>query len=152
MVKISGKRTKTLSELTVDELTLEGEYLLERAILERDKLVANGTSKKVATATILKQVGTETEFAKAWMNKNRKIVDELHSQLVAQPIRQLGTDNPKQEFIWQLDSSANHCGDCTTMGDLSPRTIDKWLDEGVGLPREGLTQCNVGCKCQLVPA
>lgn len=151
MVKVSGNKKKTLIELTVDELMIEANYILERAILERDKIISQGVSKRIATATILKQIGTEAEFMASWTNKNKRIIDEIHSQLVAQPIRQLGIDNKSQKFQWILDSGANHCGDCDAMADLEPRTMEKWLDEGVGLPREGLTKCNVGCKCQLIP-
>jgi len=151
-VKVSGTKTRTLIELTVDELAIEGQYLMDRAILEQEKLVANGVAPRVATATVLKQIGTESEFVRAWMNKNERIIDELHSQLVAKPIRQVGLDNPEQLWLWELDSGAKHCGDCIVMADAPPRTIEEILDEGVGLPRDGDTQCNVGCKCQLVPA
>jgi len=150
--KVSGSKTKTLIELTIDELMIEGDYLLDRAVLEMEKLVADGVSPKVAEQTILNQIGTGEAFVGSWLNKNKRIVDELHSQLVAKPVKVYAEKNPSAKFIWVLDSGAKHCGDCLTMADLEPRTMEKWLDEGVGLPRDGLTQCNVGCKCQLVPA
>ena len=150
--KVSGNKTKTLIELTVDELLIEGEYLLDRAILEADKLVADGVPPKVAEKTILAQIGSEEAFVGAWMNKNKRIIDELHSQLVATPVKVYADRNPNEKFIWVLDSGAKHCGDCLAMADMPPSTMEKVLDEGVGLPRDGLTQCNVGCKCQLLPA
>ena len=150
-VKVSGSRTKTLVELTIDELEIEGNYLYERAVLERDKLIANGETKRNADKIILAQLGTQEEFVKAWVNKNNKIIDELHSQLVAQPVREVGLKNPKAKFVWVLDSSAKHCADCLDQADKPARTIDEILDDGVGLPRDGLTICNVGCKCQLTP-
>ena len=44
-VKVSGSRTKTLVELTIDEFEIEGNYLYERAVLERDKLIATGETQ-----------------------------------------------------------------------------------------------------------
>ena len=34
---------------------------------------------------------------------------------------------------------------------MEPMTIAEWEMQGVGLPREGGTACNVGCKCNLEP-
>ena len=149
---ISGNKVATYIELTLQEMEIEAIYLLQKSELEVQKLVVQqGLSKKVATSQVLGIIANKEEFMGVWMNRNRKLIDEMHSQLVAQPMREYAKKNKKQLYAWVLDSRAKHCGDCLDMSELEPRTIAEWEEQGVGLPREGGTQCNVGCKCNLEP-
>ena len=147
---LSGSKVETYFELTLQEMELEALYLMEKSELEIKKLmVQQGVTRAVATSMIIDTILNEEEFMGIWMNRNRRLIDEMHSQLVAQPIRVYGKQNKKEKFLWVLDSRAKHCGDCLDMAELNPMTIEDWDFQGVGLPREGGTQCNVGCKCSL---
>jgi len=147
---LSGSKVETYFELTLQEMELEALYLMEKSELEIKKLmVQQGVSRTVATKAIIDLISNEEEFMSVWMNRNRRLIDEMHSQLVAQPIRVYGKQNKDEKFLWVLDSRAKHCGDCLDMAELNPMTISDWEFQGVGLPREGGTQCNVGCKCSL---
>lgn len=147
---LSGSKVETYFELTLQEMELEALYLMEKSELEIKKLmVQQGVTRAVATRIIIDTILNEEEFMGVWMNRNRRLIDEMHSQLVAQPIRVYGKQNKKEKFLWVLDSRAKHCGDCLDMAELNPMTIADWEFQGVGLPREGGTQCNVGCKCSL---
>ena len=148
--KISGTLVKTFVELTLEEMELEASYLLGRSELEVKKLMLQeGLTKKVATAQVVNLITNKEEFMSVWINRNKRLIDEMHSQLVAQPIKKYGKENKKQKFVWVLDARAKHCGDCMDMSKLEAMTIVEWEEQGVGLPRDGLTQCNVGCKCSL---
>lgn len=149
---ISGSKVVTYIELTLEEMELEAMYLMEKSELEIKKLmVQQGVTRQVATAQIINLIANQDEFMSVWMNRNRRLIDEMHSQLVAQPVKVYANKNPKELFLWVLDSRAKHCGDCLDMSELNPMTIAEWEGQGVGLPREGGTQCNVGCKCSLQP-
>ncbi|MEA2113324.1 MAG: hypothetical protein U9P63_01535, partial [Patescibacteria group bacterium] len=60
--------------------------------------------------------------------------------------RQRIGENEKVE--WILEPGAEHCDDCLMMsGQIG--TKEELKEFGVGLPGQGLTECNVGCKCML---
>ncbi len=149
---LTGSRIETYFELTLQEMELEAMYILQKSELEIQKLmVQNGLPRAVATKQIISLIGNKEEFMKVWINRNKRLIDEMHSQLVAQPVKIYGKKNKKKLFAWVLDARAKHCADCLDMAEMEPMTIEEWEQQGVGLPREGGTICNVGCKCNLEP-
>jgi hypothetical protein len=149
---ISGNRVKTAIEVSIQELQFEANALLEKALLEKSKLEATGLSKRQATKQIIDQVTGGQEFAKTWNNHVDSIVGEMGKQLVAKPVNLYGEAHPTQNFAWILGSvKTHHCPDCLRLSNMEPRTIAEWEKIGLGLPREGRTACNVGCKCMLTP-
>lgn len=151
-VTITGTKIKTLIEVSILELELEANALLDRAILERAKLVADGVPASQAENIIIDQILTGTDFVQAWNNKADRIVHEMTKQLVAKPTKIYSDKNPTQLYEWVLGSvKTSHCPDCLRLSGMEARTIPEWEAEGKGLPREGGTVCNVGCKCMLSP-
>jgi hypothetical protein len=50
-------------------------------------------------------------------------------------------------FVWTLDPTADHCGDCLANASAGEKTFDEW--ETQGLPGMGSTECGNYCKCTL---
>jgi hypothetical protein len=46
---------------------------------------------------------------------------------------------------WELDPRSDHCEDCPALAALPPMPLALWPT----LPGEGMTECNVGCRCSL---
>ncbi len=146
-----GNKTKMGINIDVRELELEAGYLIDRMKLERDKLILEqGLSRTVATNTILDQIKNNEGFYRSAINKQIGIISEQIKQAVAKPIRDVALKEKGAIFAWILGSvKTSHCPDCNKMSSQSPRTVPEWLEFGVGLPRDGMTECNVGCKCMM---
>ena len=154
-IRVKGTRIKTLIETTITELLIEAQTLLDRyEYVETKKLqVQAGVSKKVAQSMLVDQIVNEEEFMRTWVNRNRRVIDEMTAQLVAQPINDYAKQNPKAKFTWVLGTvKTEHCPDCLKLSSMKPRTMSEWRSLGYGLPREGGTACNVGCNCMLSSA
>jgi len=150
--KVTGSRITSLIQVSLLELELEANALLDRAVVERAKLVADGVSSKDANKRISTSILTGTDFAQPWNNKADKIITEMTKQLVAKPVKVFADENPKFLYSWVLGSvKTRHCPDCLRLSNMEPQTLKDWESHGKGLPREGLTVCNVGCKCMLKP-
>ena len=149
---ITGAQVTTSTEVVVAELELEAQAMVNRAILESKKLQADGMSKSLADKTILKSYFDGENFVKVWNNHINKIINEMTKQLVAKPVRLYAKANPEQKYEWVLGSvKTKHCTDCESHSLMEPQTISEWESHGKGLPRDGDTVCNVGCKCLLKP-
>ena len=151
--QITGSRVKTEIELALIEVEAEIEAFVNRANIEVLKLQnTNGITQDAAIATVLGQIETNQDFAKAFFNKVDSITAEIGKQAVARPVREFAKQDSGQLFEWHLGSVKSvHCPDCLRESGKDARTITEWLKDGVGLPREGLTACNVGCRCMLLP-
>lgn len=51
-----------------------------------------------------------------------------------------------QKFKWVLDPGAQHCADCIAYAASGPYT----LEELPGIPGDAPTDCNGGCRCDLI--
>ena len=153
MPTITGSKVKTLIEVTILELEAEANALLDKALLERAKLIAlEDLTPKEATQVIEKAILGSEGFVNTWNNNIDRIVREMGKQLVAKPVRTLAQQEPGQIFAWVLGSvKSKHCPDCQRLSNMEPRTVPQWEAEGKGLPRDGLTICSVGCRCMLSP-
>ena len=149
-ITASGRRIKTYVELAVMELQLEANYLLSQIDIEIQQLLMDGYTMPQATNRVIGMLKSEEDFIRSWMNKNKRVIDKLHSNMVAVPIKEYGLKNKKKKFIWSLDGGAKHCGDCEALVGMGPKNIEQWIDVGYDLPRQGGTQCSYGCKCMLV--
>jgi len=137
-------------KIAVKEMENEVEALLNRLELEYDKLIASGVSARVANKTILDGVKNETGYYGTWRNTQKKIVSRLQNDLVAKPMMFAAMLEPGELFKWILDGGVKeHCSDCSSLSKMEPRTVSNWKKLGFGLPREGGTICDVGCKCLL---
>jgi len=150
---IKGSQVTTSIELAMIEIESEVEAFLSRANIEVLKLrEQDGLSKQRALDTVIGQVEGQTDFAKAFFNRIDKITQEIGKQTVAKPVREYGKKNPQQLYKWHLGSVKSvHCPDCLSLASMEAQTIAGWLSHKLGLPREGKTACNVGCKCLLEP-
>jgi len=149
---ISGSRINASISIDVREIEMELSHMMERLELERDKLIIErGLTKTQATKIVMETVGKNTDFFKSSMNRQIKIISEQLKQAVAKPVREQALKVKGAKFRWVLGSvKTSHCPDCNRMSRKDPQTIPEWESHGVGLPREGLTQCNIGCQCMLI--
>jgi hypothetical protein len=148
----SGNKVKLDIQLYVQEIQMEINALLDRLSLEVNKMVAGGMTQAEANAVVVGWVVNEEEFYGAWANKQKKLISELQKQLVAKPVALYAAINKTQKLKWELGSvKTEHCPDCLYLSQQSERTLKEWRDFGFGLPREGGTECNVGCHCMLSP-
>ncbi len=149
---ITGAQVSTSIEVVIAELELEAQAIVDKAILESKKLQANGVPKALADQTVLQTYFREEDYINAWNNHIDKIINEMTKQLVAKPVRLYSKANPTEKYEWVLGSvKTSHCPDCLSLSSMEPQTIPEWESHGKGLPRDGGTVCNVGCKCLLKP-
>lgn len=151
-VIVKSSEVKASIEIAVLELEQELNHFLDKAILERAKLVEGGMPLKQANKTILDMALSAEDFSRTFSNRMDGIVSEIGKQTVAKPVNIYSKDKPNQKYEWVLGTvKTSHCTDCNRLSKMTARTLDEWRAEGVGLPREGQTKCNVGCKCMLRP-
>lgn len=153
MPTITGTKVTTLIQVVILELEMEANALLDRALVERAKLIAlEDVTPKQATEIIETAILSSEGFANTWNNNIDRVVREMGKQLVAKPVRTLAQEDKSQLFDWVLGSvKSKHCPDCQRLSLMDARTVPQWEAEGKGLPRDGLTACNVGCRCMLSP-
>ena len=150
MMTVTGRKVNTYVELAVRQMELEAQYLISQMELEVQSLLLDGVTERQAVSRVMGILNNEEDFVKVWMNRNKRIIDTLHANMVAVPVKEYGMKHPKKKFIWSLDAGAKHCGDCEALSGFEPQTIKEWMDEGYDLPRQGGTQCSYGCRCMLV--
>lgn len=149
---ITGTQVKTEIELALLEIESEIEAFINRANVEIKKLQNEGQSEKQASAIVRGQILGHEDFAKTFFHTVDKVIQEIGKQTVARPVREFAKKDSGQLYDWELGSVKSvHCPDCLRVSRLDSKTVSGWLKEGVGLPREGLTICNVGCRCMLRP-
>ncbi len=148
--EVTGRRVLTYIEIAQMELELEANYLIGQMEIQYQQLLTDGYTANQASKIVLTGLANEEDFVRTWMTRNKRVIDRLHSEMVATPVKEWGLKNKKQKFIWSLDAAAAHCGDCEALASMEAKTIRGWLDEGYNLPRQGGTLCSYGCKCMLV--
>lgn len=152
MFKIKGSKVNTFIDLIEEEFALEVDYLVGRLALERKKLIKQGMKAAAADKFLAQQIKAGEGYYKTFANKMSRIISESMKQAIAEPVREFSKENPQQKYEWVLGSvKTSHCPDCLELSGKEPRTIDEWLELGYGLPRDGLTVCNIGCQCMLSP-
>lgn len=145
-------KAKSDINLILKELLINSHKLLDDLVLEKDKLIANGLTERQALDDVLNQVQNEEGVFKTFVNGTKSRIRALEKSIVAKPVMDYASKNPDQKLRWVLGSiKTSHCGDCISLSNMSPMTLKEWRAIGYGLPREGLTECNVGCRCMLVP-
>jgi len=146
--KVTGDKVKTQIALIIEEMQLETDYLLQSIQLDIKKRIFAGATAKEAKQIVLNEFLAGEGPAKAWLNKQNRKLAEMGKDLVAKPSNLHAEKNPNSDFAWVLGSvKTSHCSDCLSLAGKEPRTISEWRDLGYGLPREGRTECNVGCQC-----
>ena len=136
--------------LAIMEIDLEIDILLDKLAIEYNKLIGRGFTTAQANQAVLNMVTNETGIYKTWRNTQKKMRREMEKSMVAKPVMLLATLNPTKKFSWVLSGSVkNHCGDCSSLSGMEPRTISEWRKLGFGLPRENQTECDAGCQCLL---
>lgn len=141
-------------EVVVSALMTEAQYLVDQLELEYKKRVAMGMPGITAKNEIIADIREGSGVMKAWINKQNRIIDEMTKSMVAAPVSDAVA---KGKSHWVLGAvKTTHCPDCLHMSEISetegPKTLEGWRKYGVGLPREGKTQCSYGCRCMLLPA
>jgi hypothetical protein len=149
-----GSKVALDIEVVVSALTTEAQYLVDVLEIEYKKRIATGQAAAAVKAAITQDIKTGSGVMQAWVNKQNRIVNELTKAMVAAPVNNaVGA----QKCDWILGAvKTQHCPDCSRMAQISidegPKTRADWENYGVGLPREGKTQCSFGCRCMLLPA
>ncbi|MDD5220152.1 MAG: hypothetical protein PHV11_06280 [Candidatus Bipolaricaulis sp.] len=155
LVQFRYKGTKLALDIkiTAYELTVAAMNLIDELYIEYEKKLRNGLTQKAAADDIYYSIINGEGVAKAFENKQNKIIAKLTKELVAQPANQFANENPDKLFDWVLGSvKTSHCPDCIKLSGMEPRTIKGWRELGYGLPREGETECSYGCQCMLQEA
>lgn len=62
----------------------------------------------------------------------------------------LASAKRNQMMEWVLGPAEEHCKDCPKLNGQRHRLKD-WMRKGL-YPKSGVTECNLGCKCSLIPA
>ena len=141
-------------EVVVFTLTTEAQYLVDQLELEYKKRVAMGMPGVTAKNEIIADIREGSGVMKAWINKQNRIINELTKSMVAAPVNDAAALGKSHWVLGAVKTS--HCPDCLRMAEISdadgPKTIAAWRKYGVGLPREGKTECSYGCRCMLLPA
>lgn len=150
----SGSKLAVDIEIVVSTLMTEAQYLVDQLELEYKKRVATGTPAGIARADLVADVRNGTGIMQSWVNKQNRLINEMTKSMVAAPVTAAVA---RGKSYWVLGSvKSQHCPDCLRMSDISdtegPKTLDGWRRYGVGLPREGKTECSYGCRCMLQPA
>lgn len=149
-ITYAGNKVKIDIAIALQQLEGEVDALINTLALEATKLTRGGISRREAVRTVLADVTAETGLYQAFQNKQKKIIRTMENQLVARPIEDWAGQNPGLKFKWVL-AIAEHCPDCLRASRMPARTVAEWRQLGFGLPRQGLTECSYGCKCNLIP-
>jgi hypothetical protein len=154
-VKYSGSNIRADIEIVTQTLLNEAESLVNQLVLDyaKRRRQPGKTALQIANE-IADEVMNGTGVMQGWINRNNKIVNNLTKELVNRPMEELAGDK-KKRFNWVLGSvKTEHCPDCLRMSKISesegPKTTEEWRSYGVGLPREGETECSYGCRCMLL--
>ena len=150
----TGSKIALDIEVVVSALMTEAQYLVDSLELEYKKRVATGTPAAVARFDLIQDIRGGTGIMQTWINKQNKIINEMTKSMVAAPVTAAVA---RGKSYWVLGYvKTNHCPDCLRMAEISdsegPKTLEVWRRYGVGLPREGKTECSYGCRCMLQPA
>ena len=159
-VTIGGSQTDFFVDLTALELEIEADYIMQQAEIEAKNYAQTfGVPLSEGWDEVLKDL---ENFDSPDYNKNgglfagaktriQRTIREQTKHMVAKPVEQLSKDKG-QLFFWELGIvKSDHCGDCYAHSRMGAKTKAQWLDLGKGLPRWGMTECNIGCRCMLRP-
>ena len=149
--KISGKLVKTQASFSLEVLNGEVDALFNQAQAEINRLKMRGYTSAQAKKEIINNILSGDGFARSWQNRFNRMISQIEKEAIAQPVNNYGASGNKK-FVWVLGAvKTHHCQDCLRLSTLPAKTIEEWRAEGYGLPREGGTECNVGCQCMLAP-
>lgn len=147
---VSGNKIKFSIELMLKQFEAETNHLLDQAEIEVLKLMQQGYSASQAQNVVMRWIQNNQGFAKAYWNRQNKLIQVLENQLVALPVQEYGDQHPDEKLKWELgEVITHHCPDCKRLSKLPARTIGEWRKMKTGLPRQGKTACSFGCKCML---
>ena len=159
-VTIGGSQTDFFVDLTALELEIEADYIMQQAEIEAKNYAQTfGVPIQQGWDVVIADL---ENFDDPNYNKNgglfrgaktriQRTIREQTKHMVAKPVEELAKDKD-QLFFWELGIvKSDHCGDCYRHSRMGAKTKAGWLDLGKGLPRWGLTECNIGCRCMLRP-
>ena len=142
---LTGDKVKSEIDFANSGIELEFNKILNGVI--RDLKAEGPGNIKGARETA---ITTATDEFKAVLGP---FIKELVETSVAKPVETFADAQPDAKFRWVLGQvKTEHCPDCLMLSKKGALTKKQWLALGYGLPRHGKTECNVGCKCMLVPA
>lgn len=134
-------------------IQLKTELLIEE-LRTRNRVLGNEIAQMIASGVPTEQVIDQLE--------NR--IDDLKRAVAALAVREIGAainqmsfssywdtvvSDPNFEFYrWEYEPTANHCATCTARNGLVGTAEEM---RAVGLPGAGTTDCNIGCRCRIVP-
>ncbi len=149
---ISGSKINFSLQLLLKTFETEANHFLDMAEIEVLKLMQQGYTEAQARNQVMRMIQNNEGFAKAYWNRQNRLINELENKLVALPVQEYAEQNPEGKYKWVLgEVITHHCGDCLRLSKMEPRTLKEWQSMDTGLPRQGKTQCSFGCKCMLKP-
>jgi len=150
---ISGSKIDFNFKLILKMFEMEANHLLDMADIEVLKLMQQGYTEAQARSQVARMLQNNEGFAKAFWNRQNRLIQEMENKLVALPIQEYGEQHPTEKLKWVLgEVITHHCRDCLRLSKMEPRTLKEWQAMDTGLPRQGKTECSFGCKCMLKPA
>lgn len=150
MATYPGDRVRLDIDLYAAQLEAEANHLVDMMDLEVMKRMRRGIPEREAVNTVMTELEKGEGFARAWTNRQNKLIASMDNETVARPVQHHAENNPNMKFAWVLGAvKTSHCSDCLRLSKMEPRTVKAWRQLGYGLPREGETECSVGCKCAL---
>ncbi|MCF7801089.1 MAG: hypothetical protein K9N34_03630 [Candidatus Marinimicrobia bacterium] len=137
--------------LYASQLEAEANHLLDLMDAEVMKRMRRGIPEREAVNAVLTELEKGEGFARAWTNTQNRLINSMDNETIARPTIHHAENNPNQKYAWVLGAvKTSHCSDCLRLSKMAPRSAKAWRELGYGLPREGETECSVGCKCNLV--
>lgn len=130
-VGLEAKAVNLLAQMAMDLIaaTLEVSFTDDVAVLQ--EIVDDGA------AQLRRRVDMMADMY-AWQNYQLGKVEGSEEKAASQGRR--------AKYAWVLDAGAQHCSTCLTLAAGGPYT----LDELPGIPGDAPTDCNGGCRCDLV--
>lgn len=109
---------------------------------------ASGMSNEAIAQALTRDLENRTGAFKSYSGGVNSAGNDLF-HLSAQGASNDGVRNSADLFVWTLDPTADHCGDCLANAEAGEKTFEEW--ESQGLPGMGSTECGEYCKCSLDP-
>ena len=159
-VTIGGSQTDFFVDLTALELEIEADYIMNQAEIEaKNHSHTYGVSEAEGWDFVLNDLenfdspdyGKNGGLFRGAKTRIQRTIREQTKHMVAKPVEELAK-NKGQLFFWELGIvKSDHCGDCFRHSRMGAKTKEQWMELGKGLPRWGMTECNIGCRCMLRP-
>ncbi|MDZ7795534.1 MAG: hypothetical protein U5N56_00110 [Candidatus Marinimicrobia bacterium] len=118
---ITGSKINLDISYAVKQFESEANHLFDMAELQVRRLMMQGYSRNAAIDVVMGQIQRHEGFAKAYWNRQNRLIRQLENELVAQPVNEWANQNPKEKLKWVLgEVKTHHCSDCLRLSKMDP--------------------------------